>query len=49
MRPHEEEVFRYPGDQPEPSQREAHHAVELARKVRDAILPLLPDISAPGQ
>jgi len=35
--------IRYPGDQPEPNQQEAREAVELARKVRDAILPLLED------
>lgn len=34
--------IRYPGDQPDPNEEEARHAVELARKVRDAILPLLP-------
>lgn len=35
--------IRYPGDQPEPDLEEAREAVELARKVRDAILPLLED------
>ena len=35
--------IRYPGDQPEPNRQEAGEAVELARKVRDAILPLLED------
>ena len=33
---------RYPGDQPEPDMEEARQAVNLAQKVRDAILPLLP-------
>jgi HEPN domain-containing protein len=35
--------IRYPGDQPEPTEEEAKEALELARKVRDAIVPLLPD------
>ena len=35
--------IRYPGDQPEPNRQEAREAVELARKVRDAILPRLED------
>ena len=34
--------IRYPGDQPEPDLQETHQAAELARKVRDAVLPLLP-------
>ena len=34
--------IRYPGDQPEPDRQEARQAMELARQVRDAILPLLP-------
>jgi len=33
--------IRYPGDQPEPSQEEAREAVELARKVRDAVMDRL--------
>ena len=32
---------RYPGDQPEPNLEEAHEAIELARKVRDAIRDIL--------
>ena len=34
--------IRYPGDQPEPDRQEANQAMELARQVRDAVLPLLP-------
>jgi HEPN domain-containing protein len=34
--------IRYPGDQPDPNEEESREAFELARKVRDAILPLLP-------
>ena len=41
--------IRYPGDQPEPTPKEAHQAVELARKVRDAVLPLLPESTGPAQ
>ncbi len=41
--------IRYPGDQPEPDLEEARQAMDLARKVRDAILPLLPSSSASGQ
>jgi len=33
---------RYPADRPEPSVEEASQALDLARRVRDAILPLLP-------
>ena len=33
--------IRYPGDQPEPTLAESREALELARQVRDAILPLL--------
>ena len=33
---------RYPGDQPEPTLEETRRAVELARMVRDNVLPLLP-------
>jgi HEPN domain-containing protein len=33
---------RYPGDQPEPNLEQARQAVALAEKVRDAILPRLP-------
>ena len=36
--------IRYPGDQPEPGADESRQAVELARNVRDAVLPLLPPI-----
>ena len=34
--------IRYPGDQPEPDLEETRRAVELARKVRDAVLCALP-------
>ena len=34
--------IRYPGDQPEPTQSEAREALDLARKVRDVILTILP-------
>jgi HEPN domain-containing protein len=40
-------LIRYPGDRPEASPAEAREAVELARKVRQAVLPLLP--SKPGE
>jgi HEPN domain-containing protein len=33
---------RYPGDQPEPTTQETRQALDLARAVRQAILPLLP-------
>jgi HEPN domain-containing protein len=33
---------RYPGDRPDATLVEARDAVRLARKVRDAVLPLLP-------
>ena len=33
--------IRYPGDQPEPNREEAREAVELARKVRDAVMDRL--------
>lgn len=36
--------IRYPADQPEPSVKEARRALELARKVRDAVMPLLPEL-----
>jgi HEPN domain-containing protein len=36
--------LRYPGDRPDASPTEAREAVELARKVRDTILPLLPEL-----
>ncbi len=39
--------LRYPGDRPDASREEAEHAVHLARMVRDAILPLLPDSPNP--
>jgi HEPN domain-containing protein len=39
--------IRYPGDQPEPTPKEAHQAVELARLVRDKVLPLLPKPPGP--
>ena len=35
---------RYPGDQPEPTPEEARQAMELARTVRKAVLPLLPSV-----
>ena len=34
--------MRHPGDRPDASQEEARQALELARQVRAAILPLLP-------
>lgn len=40
--------LRYPGDRPEASPADAREAVLLARKVRDAILPLLPNLGAGG-
>jgi HEPN domain-containing protein len=33
--------IRYPGDAPEPSEAEAREAFDLARSVRDAVLPAL--------
>ena len=36
--------IRYPGDQPEPELDEARVAVDLARKVRDAVMNRLEDI-----
>jgi len=33
---------RYPGDQPEPSMEETRQALDLARQVRDVVLPILP-------
>lgn len=33
---------RYPGDIPEPTQRETEEALALARKVRDSVLNVLP-------
>jgi len=35
--------LRYPGDRPEATPSEARQAIELARQVRSAILPLLSD------
>lgn len=35
--------MRYPGDRPDASREEADQAVHLARRVRDAVLPVLPD------
>lgn len=40
--------LRYPGDRPDACAEEAREAVRLARKVRDAVLPLLPETSAEG-
>jgi len=40
---------RYPGDQPEPTVEEAREAVQLAQKVCDAILPLLPNRGPGGR
>jgi HEPN domain-containing protein len=40
--------LRYPGDRPDASPAEAREAVLLARKVRDAILPLLPNLGPGG-
>ena len=37
--------IRYPSDIPEPTPTEAKEALELAKKVRDTILPLLEDES----
>lgn len=37
--------LRYPGDRPDASPEEAHDAVQLAQRVRDAVMPLLPDTS----
>ncbi|MBN1941959.1 MAG: HEPN domain-containing protein [Phycisphaerae bacterium] len=39
--------LRYPGDRPDASVEEAENAVQLARMVRDAVLPLLPDSPNP--
>ena len=36
--------IRYPGWQPEPGIEETRHALALARRVRDAVLPLLPQV-----
>jgi len=36
--------IQYPGDQPEPNLEEAHEVVELARKVRDAVMDRLKEI-----
>ncbi len=33
--------LRYPGDRPDASAEQAREALELARKVRDAVVPLL--------
>jgi len=40
--------LRYPGDRPDASPAEAREAVRLARKVRDAIVPLLPSLGPDG-
>jgi len=37
--------LRYPGDRPDASPNEARQAAQLAQKVRDAVVPLLPDTS----
>jgi HEPN domain-containing protein len=39
--------LRYPGDRPDASPTEAREAVRLAKRVRDAILPLLSQRSDP--
>ena len=36
--------IRYPGEQPEPDREEARDAMELARKVRDAVMDSLGEI-----
>jgi HEPN domain-containing protein len=36
--------LRYPGDRPDASPQEAREAAGLARKVREAVLPLLPEL-----
>jgi len=42
--------LRYPGDRPDASPTQAREAVELARQVRDVILPLLQlESTEPGQ
>ena len=41
--------LRYPGDQPDASPAQARQAVELARLVRDKVLPLLPELPASQQ
>jgi len=38
--------LRYPGDRPDATFDEARKAVKLAQRVRDAVLPLIPDPSA---
>jgi len=40
--------LRYPGDRPDASRQEAREAVELARKVRQAVVPLLPVVNSGG-
>ena len=37
--------IRYPGEQPDPSREETSEAVKLARKVRDAVLSRVKDVS----
>jgi len=37
--------FRYPGDVEEPSRTEATEAVELAKRLRDAVVAVLPSLS----
>jgi len=39
--------LRYPGDRPDATADDAREALHLARRVRDAVLPLLPEV--PGQ
>ena len=41
--------LRYPGDRPDASPGEAREALDLARKVRDAVLPMLPAESSGGE
>ena len=41
--------IRYPGDQPEPSLEESREALKLAQQVRDAILPLMPNLRTFGE
>jgi hypothetical protein len=40
--------IRYPGDHPEPNLEKARQAMALARKVRDAILLLMPNVPHDG-
>lgn len=41
--------IRYPGDQPEPDLAESRRAVELARKVREAVLGILDPLLSPRE